>query len=316
MREGQTLGHHAETRSRLPSWAASLLLHALLLTTVAWAFSSRAPRGAAADNTREVGIVLRQQSRDALMLDAELTTPLDAQPTEAPDPLDLSHAAPAAPAESPFADLVDELTAEGPAPSEAIGAEGVADGPGGRPTLPIGQTRTEVFGVEGVGSRFVYAFDRSISMRGAPLAAAKRELAASLAPLEPTHQFHILFFNHRIAPFDLGRRGDHFATEEIKRLAADFIRGVTADGSTDREGVLSRALRLGPDVVFFLTDSDSPMTETELAKVARLNDRVGATICTIEFGVGPSRGERNFLVRLAETTGGQYGYVDTDMLTE
>ena len=55
-----------------------------------------------------------------------------------------------------------------------------------------------VFGVQGEGQKFVYVFDRSGSMDGhggAPLAAAKSELIASLDDLGDTHQFQIIFYN-------------------------------------------------------------------------------------------------------------------------
>src|SRR5262249_26464602 len=58
-------------------------------------------------------------------------------------------------------------------------------------------SQTQVFGVTGRGSRFVYVFDRSLSMQGAPLAAAKRELLASLSDLKRVHQFQIIFYNEK-----------------------------------------------------------------------------------------------------------------------
>ena len=299
----------AERPLRFPAWCASIALHGTLLLGFAWFFGSREPEGAAESSFREVGVVLRQEPVELLDSTTE-TSESPAEPTESPT-TDLSSALPEAPSASPFAELMAELTAEGPAPGEE-GVDGGGQGQG-RPALPIGQARVSVFGVEGTGSRFVYAFDRSISMRGPPLRAAKSQLVASLDSLEATHQFQILFFNHRVSAFDLtgGQQRIAFATEQTKQLARGFVTGVTADGSTDRYGALSRALRLRPDVIFFLTDVDSPMTHDEMQKIARLNEWAGASICTIEFGSGPNRGERNFLVQLAEQTGGQYGYVDT-----
>jgi Mg-chelatase subunit ChlD len=71
-----------------------------------------------------------------------------------------------------------------------------------------------------------------------------------------------------------------------------------------------RAIGMRPDVIFFLTDADDPMSASELAEIARLNRRARATICTIHFGRGPRQRE-NFLVDLANQSGGQYVYVDT-----
>ena len=45
------------------------------------------------------------------------------------------------------------------------------------------------------------------------------------------------------------------------------------------------ALRMSPDVIFFLTDADEPrMTSEQLAHVAQINP--GTSINTIEFGYG------------------------------
>src|SRR6476620_2566458 len=52
-----------------------------------------------------------------------------------------------------------------------------------------GDISTQIFGVTGKGTSFVYVFDRSLSMKGAPLAAAKRELLDSLGHLQRVHQF-------------------------------------------------------------------------------------------------------------------------------
>jgi len=189
---------------------------------------------------------------------------------------------------------------------------------GGRPGPPPGGSKVgvRVFGVEGVGTKFVYLFDRSSSMEGAPLAAAKQQLIQSLESLEGIHQFQIIFFNHQLRHFDLTGGGNRiaFATDRNKQLAARFVGGITADGGTDRLTALRAAVALRPDVIFFLTDAEDDMPASELADVARLNRRAGATICTIEFGRGPPRRAQNFLTELAQLTGGQYGYVDTTRL--
>jgi von Willebrand factor type A domain len=179
-----------------------------------------------------------------------------------------------------------------------------------------GYAKVKVFGVEGTGNKFVYLFDRSASMEGAPLANAKRQLIDSLKSLDELHQFHIIFFNHRLQAFNAasGGRRIAFATDRNKLLAAGFVRRVKADGGTDRFVALKHALALNPDTIFFLSDADDPMSASEMATLAELNEEVGATICVIEFGIGPVEPERNFLTELARQTGGQYGYVDVTKL--
>ncbi|HEY3394844.1 MAG TPA: hypothetical protein VGK58_19215 [Lacipirellulaceae bacterium] len=174
----------------------------------------------------------------------------------------------------------------------------------------------KVFGVEGTGNKFVYVFDRSASMEGAPLANAKRQLIESLKSLDELHQFHIIFFNHRLQAFNAsaGGRRIAFADDRNKLLAAGFVRRIKADGGTDRFAALKHALALNPDTIFFLSDADDPMSDREMATLAELNENVGAAICVIEFGNGAVEPGRNFLTELARQSGGQYDYVDVAKL--
>jgi hypothetical protein len=179
-----------------------------------------------------------------------------------------------------------------------------------------GKASVRLFGVQGTGTKFVYVFDRSSSMQGAPLAAAKLQLVQSINSLDSIHQFQIIFFNHQMRTFDASGGGHRiaFATERSKQLAAKFIGGITADGGTDRMTALRAAVAMQPDVIFFLTDADDPMPESDVAEVVQLNRRANAAICTIQFGEGPQPSSDNFLVELAKQSGGQYGYVDTTKL--
>ena len=122
------------------------------------------------------------------------------------------------------------------------------------------RSTVEVFGVKGSGSKFVYLFDRSTSMEGAPLAAAKRQLIQSLDALKSTNQFQIIFFNTQTFPIDITGRGRMaFADDRSKRMAANLVGGVTAEQGTDRYIALKTAIAFQPDVIFFLTDADDEM---------------------------------------------------------
>ncbi|MEX0677741.1 MAG: hypothetical protein WD063_11735 [Pirellulales bacterium] len=181
-----------------------------------------------------------------------------------------------------------------------------------------GSARTGVFGVEGEGNKFVYVFDRSGSMDGhggAPLIAAKSELIASLADLGQTHQFQIIFYNEQPRIFNpAGRAGRLvFGNEQNKNLARRFVGSITASGATRHLEALEMAVRLGPDVIFFLTDADEPrMTPQELAHIAQMNQ--GTSINAIEFGYGAQRNTDSFLVTLARQNGGQHVYIDVSQL--
>jgi len=133
-----------------------------------------------------------------------------------------------------------------------------------------------VFGIPGEGYKFVYVFDRSGSMGGSgrsALSAAKAELLASLESLEKTHQFQIIFYNDRPTKFNPTGNPDRlvFATERNKALARRFVASITAEGGTRHEEALIAAIKLQPDVIFFLTDADEPkLWPDQLARIHRM----------------------------------------------
>jgi uncharacterized protein with von Willebrand factor type A (vWA) domain len=187
-----------------------------------------------------------------------------------------------------------------------------SDGRAITPSNGDSYSKVSVFGIEAPGRKFVYVFDRSSSMEGAPLAAAKSQLIKSISTIDELQQFHIIFFNQRLLSLNVasGRQRIAFATDRNKKQAVRFINQVKADGATDRYLALKHAIALQPDVIFFLSDADDPMTPAQLSEVARVNERVGAKICTIEFGAGSTPPKSNFLTDLAAQTGGKYAYVD------
>ena len=94
-----------------------------------------------------------------------------------------------------------------------------------------------------------------------------------------------------------------------------FIDSISADGGTAHEDALVAAVRLRPDVIFFLTDADDPkLASRNLDRIDRLGP--GVIIHAIEFGTGPQRDAENFLVKLARQSAGQHVYVDVSKLGE
>jgi len=70
---------------------------------------------------------------------------------------------------------------------------------------------------------------------------------------------------------------------------------------------LREALKLKPEVIFFLTDADL-MSNSDVNEILA---EVGSTrIQAVEFGLGTELGLRSPLSRLATTTGGTYLYID------
>jgi len=195
--------------------------------------------------------------------------------------------------------------------------------PAAKPTWnlsPGEQGQVSLFGIQAAGSKFVYVLDRSGSMgdsHGEALAAAKRELASSLDQLDSVQQFQIIFYNEVARKFNpTGQAGRlAFGTSQNKIEAKKFIDSIEADGGSAHEDALVMAIRLQPDVIFFLTDADDPkLTSRDLARIERLG--AGTIINTVEFGSGPQRESENFLVKLSRQSGGQHTYVDVTKLPQ
>lgn len=179
---------------------------------------------------------------------------------------------------------------------------------------PDGKARTAFFGLPGTGFKFVYVLDRSASMGGSGREALRRvkvEMEKSLRPLDTVHQFQIIFYNDEPVIFNpsgvAGRLA--FANPQTKERAIRFVNSIIPDGNTDHERALKLAIRLRPDVIFFLTDGDEPkLSRRQLDEINRLAG--GITVNVVEFGSGPRASEGSFLEILATENSGEYRYID------
>ena len=316
------------SRADRPSgWApclASLAIHACVLVALAGVtgdYLARGPRLGTADQ-----LVLRLADEGPEVA-GEAIVELDGDPLGDHAALadagfsTLPHEAESTPeVVAPTRLLMTDLLGSRVTTPAALGRGGAGDSEGGGGRTRLGQlvasTRLSVFGAEAVGTKFVFVFDYSTSMAGAPLAAAKRQLLASLDALESVHQFQVIFFNHEMEASDLtgGQQRVPFATDANKALAARFVERVMASGGTQRRRPLMHALALAPDAVFFLTDADDAMPSYDVDEAVRRAQRSGTAIACIEFGDGPATQRVNFLTQLAGETGGQYVYVDVTAL--
>jgi hypothetical protein len=303
---------------RLPALAFSVAVHAGALLALAVGFE-RAPRGESLEPLRSVGIVLKPMSADGALYESDEPPADEMEPLPTPELPDPVVVRPDTVVAAVSGESRRQVTAAG-APADrtpsTLPRSSAADGVRGSPNSTDQYAKVSLFGVQGTGSKFVYLFDRSASMEGPPLAAAKRQLIESLKSLDNLHQFQVIFFNHRLRSFDItsGGRRIPFGTDRNKQLAANFVGGITADGGTDRFIALKQALAYRPDVIFFLTDADDPMSASEMKEVERIQSRLGTAICVIEFGRTAEPPKRNFLTDLARLSGGQYGYVNTAKL--
>ncbi len=315
----------------IPPWLVSMVIHLVAMIVLALAGVNSARRGggsegivaevsfSSGENTPKSGYdeddpgAQAAFSTPAVAVSRSVATSLQ-DALNAPLPFDPMGSLPAAVAVAgtPGSAAVGAISARGSDQSgQGPGGRGASGGVGGK-------GHTSVFGIEGEGYKFAYVFDRSGSMGGVgrnALSAVKAELVRSLDDLKPTHQFLIIFYNERPVLFNpTGRVGKlAFASEQTKEAARRFIGSITADGGTRHEDALKQAIRLQPDVIFFLTDADEPrMSDYQLDQIHRLAN--GIVIHTIEFGLGPKGSDENFLVRLARQNEGRYLYVDITRL--
>jgi hypothetical protein len=177
---------------------------------------------------------------------------------------------------------------------------------------------TSLFGVQTKGKKFLYVIDHSSSMYDV-LPAAKGQLLASLERLDAEQQFAVVFFNEHVQEIS-SRTGLFHGTDHERLIVQQRLRSISAEGGTERLPALLKAFEFGPDVVYFLTDSEEAMPAADLDRIRR--SRRGAQIHCIEFGEGPQatdangRPARNFLNKLADDSGGSYVYFEIKRLPQ
>ena len=203
-----------------------------------------------------------------------------------------------------------QTTGQGLIPgSGSGGGGGVGGGSGGGAGRGIGPG-TQFFGARDHARSFAYVIDCSGSMATRnSLDVAKREMLASVNQLPPDAQFAVIFYNlqTRMLSDPQGRKGLMPATTTNKARVQTQLEAIPPLGGTDHMFALREALKLKPEVIFFLTDADL-MTNGDVDEI--LTEVHSTRIQAVEFGRGTALGQRTPLGRLATSTGGSYLYID------
>ena len=329
-------------RSILPGSAVSLIVHAMILLIAGMSLKgceSGPPVEAGGQRFREIGIaVVPNQSTpaddsDSTDQDADAETPseTDAEVTPAellPSPDD-------APSVASLLDNTDSREDATKTSSElpAIIAPGAPNGglpqTGGIPDIirprarsgigaagspTPGPGETTFMNIVGTGQSFVYVIDISSSMgHGNRLALAKNQLMGSLRRLKPNQVFQVLFYHAMTTQMKLRDRAEedlYPATPLHLQLAKAEIDRVTPTGGTVHLAPILHALRLEPDVVYFLTDGEQPGLSRSDLQTIRRHNRNGSQIHVVEFASGPRESrDISWLQVLAQQGGGKYSRI-------
>ncbi|MGI5832378.1 MAG: vWA domain-containing protein [Thermoguttaceae bacterium] len=320
----------AEKASFWTSWCGSLLIHSAILFFLVSAFElhTTRSRGVRGLPDGEVQFLFTdEEAGGGDGLPSELITSEGDEPVEEADPSKTTESETEQVSDQATEQVIGTGSASGTiahvrfAPSSSgEGEGGKGEGRGGYATAGSGSGQAVRFGeLQGRGRRFVYLLDRSESMKWpdeAPMRFAVAEARQSIASLDPARgaqKFQLIVFNHHEESFDGGKRLVD-VTPEAQRRADEFLRALTPEGGTDPLEALSAAIRMAPDVIFFLTDAEEEISTLTLGRIRDMVRRAGvAQIHVIEFGK-PSGKHPAAYRKLAQQNGGVYVYKDvTDL---
>ena len=303
--------------SVLPSWLTSVVVHVAVFF-----FCMTSLRGCGGDFTgqtgeqfREVGIYVRESP----VSEVEVQEPVTDNTEPVTQPLDVPSIDPTPPAEIQLPENDISVVGVGaPAiPSSAIptGVQQMTVRPGsvrpsGQPGLGDGQT--SFFDIRDNASRFIYLIDLSSSMYGPKMRFAAAQLKASLRQLNPKQEFQVVFYNNSTHTMSLRSKPNaawYRATSTNISDAIRFIDAAVPDGGTEHGDALRYALKLRPQVLFFLTDGTAPLAPGVLESISNLNSGRTRIHC-VKFDELGDLSVDNWLKKLARSNGGSYRYQD------
>ena len=180
---------------------------------------------------------------------------------------------------------------------DAIASLGAAGGGGGK---GVG-----FFGTRARADSVIFIVDMSGSMEGHRFDRAVEELIHSLNLLQPTQKFFIFFYNGVTYPMFEQRNSKLLpATSGNRAKAAKWIKAFRPEGDTAPEDAIERALKMKPQVIYFLTDGEIPNTTRSTAQ--RFNTEHKTVIHTIAFEY---EGGAEQLRGIAADSKGKYRFV-------
>lgn len=318
-------GETKAARSILPSWLVSVVVHVVVFffcMTTLRSCGGGDFSGQTTEAFRDVGIYVRESDSIAEDVPQEaVTETVQEQPIEA--------------LESPSIDQAPPVEISLPQNNISIGV-GAAAAPmipeGAVPTSPqkmlqpgrvrpsgqpgIGPGETSFFDIREKADRFVYLIDLSGSMAGPRMRFATENLKASLRQLNVQQQFQVIFYDNSTHTMTLPSNptADWYrATRANISAAIRFIDSAVPGNGTSHVPALREALRLRPQVLFFLTDGSDTVYASELESLYRLN-RGRTRIHCIKFDELGELGTDNWMKKLSRANDGTYRYQDVSNL--
>ncbi len=315
----------SEPNRLIPSWAISLTLHGLLFLCLIFGFNRQGVPEGSGESFRDVGLFTKGDvpSSNSDSVGAEEATEMAAADAAAPDPLLSESTTETAPAVPLLLPETTTIGAGAPLPTGLPSAaasrprksagKSLVRGAGGGGTGPrFGRSDgTSFFQIAAQGEHFYYVVDCSGSMdEENAIGVARAELMASIERLDSTRRFQVLFYNSDLMPLVNGKQNVFFATDVNRTLARQFMNSMQPSSGTMHKPALVEALRSAPNVIFFLTDGDTPELSPRDLKDLRALNRNNTQIHVIEFGKGAKLGSMNWLEQLAKDHDGTYRYRD------
>lgn len=201
---------------------------------------------------------------------------------------------------------------------------GSGEGDGGGPMAMFGTPggggigpKGPVFGNGGNAREIVFLCDGTGSMLN-KFATLKDELNKAIVQLRPIQSFDVIFFQDvKVESF---QKQMVPATPENKRKAGTYLEGVTSEGTTNPIPALEMALKMHPQLLYFLTDAaDFPDTKAVTDTIAKYNADNRIKINTILFVEDRTEHEKNLdseglMKGIAEKSGGRFRWVEMDAI--
>lgn len=184
-------------------------------------------------------------------------------------------------------------------------------------------------GISKSGRKILFLVDASKFMKGgkrSPWTYACDELAHSFKDLNNTQFFQVIYFNDSAHYVNDEARPDAVAdtelnavsvdwmeaSEETKKATYNLLKKFVPIGERNLAGTLEKAVHMQPDVVFLLTDQrDGATASSELAAV--MSEIQGLVINVVEIGEGPDGNRQSALKKLADTTKGEYRWINANL---